>query len=356
MISASQPDNEAERLAALADLDILDTLSEQAYDDITLLASQICETPIALMSLVDESRQWFKSKVGLDVDSTPRDVSFCAHAILQPDQLLLVPDTRLDERFAGNPLTTEADVRFYAGVPLTTAGGHALGTLCVIHRVPHQLAPEQQQALWALSRQVIAQLELRRTIAALEAAAAERDRYQEQLEESREQLEQQLLIVAEQSVTDELTRLPNRRALIDRLAGDVERARRHGTKFSVVMIDVDRFKQYNDTFGHVAGDEALQAIGDILRKQTRASDVVGRWGGEEFVAILAGTDADGAERLGERYRSAVESWAWDLMPVTVSVGIASTTDDIVDIDQLMVAADQAMYRAKAQGGNSVVAA
>ncbi len=356
MISAPLPDDEAERLAALTELEILDTLPEQAYDDITLLASQICETPIALMTLVDESRQWFKSKVGLDIDGTPRDVSFCAHAILQPDELLLVPDTRLDERFSDNPLVLEDDVRFYAGVPLTTAGGHALGTLCVIHRVPHELAPEQQRALWALSRQVIAQLELRRTIAALEAAAAERDRYHEQLEESQERLEQQLLIVAEQSVTDELTGLPNRRALIERLSGEVERARRHGTRFSLVMIDVDRFKQYNDTFGHVAGDEALQAISDILRVQTRASDVVGRWGGEEFVAVLAGTDAEGAERLGERYRSATESWAWQLAPVTVSVGIANSTDEIVDIDQLMVAADQAMYRAKAHGGNRVVAA
>ncbi|MAT04424.1 MAG: GGDEF domain-containing protein [Acidimicrobiaceae bacterium] len=355
MITAPLPDDEADRLAALADTGILDTLPEQAYDDITLLASQICETPIALMSLVDESRQWFKSKVGVEIESTPRDVSFCAHAILQPDQLFLVPDTHADERFADNPMVAQADVRFYAGVPLTTAGGHALGTLCVIHQEPHRLAPEQQQALWALSRQVIAQLELRRTIAALEAAAAERDRYYEELEASRAQLEQQLRIVAEQSVTDELTRLPNRRALIERLDGEVERARRHGTKFSVVMIDVDRFKQYNDTYGHVAGDEALQTIADILRSQTRASDVVGRWGGEEFVAVLTGTDAAGAERLGERYRSAVESGEWPLVSVTVSVGVASSSDDLVDVDQLMIAADQAMYRSKAEGGNRVSA-
>lgn len=353
---AEPPDNETERLRALAELDILDTLPEQAYDDITLLASQICETPIALMTLVDEGRQWFKSKVGTDLEGSPRDISFCSHAILQPDELFLVPDTAADERFVDNPLATDAGVRFYAGVPLTTARGHALGTLCVIHDEPHQLTADQQQALWALSRQVIAQLELRRSVAALEAAAAQRDRYQVQLEEAQRRLEQQMLIVAEQSVTDALTGLPNRRALLERLDDEVERAQRHGTTFSVAMIDVDRYKQFNDTFGHAAGDVALETIGKILCAETRASDFVGRWGGEEFVAILTGTDAEGAGRLGERYRNAVEAWAWDLAPLTVSVGVASSAHGPVDIDRLMAAADSAMYRAKSQGRNLVVVA
>lgn len=354
MTPAELPETEAERLDALTELEILDTLPEQAYDDITLLASQICETPIALMSLIDESRQWFKSKVGTELEGTPRDISFCSHAILQPDEILIVPDATADERFADNPLTTENGLRFYAGVPLTTRGGHALGTLCVIHEEPHSLTLDQRQALWALSRQVIAQLELRRNIAALEAAATERDRYAEQLEESQRRLEQQMLIVAEQSVTDSLTDLPNRRALIERLNAEVERAQRYGTTFSIAMIDVDRYKQFNDAFGHVAGDVTLQTIGEILKHETRASDLVGRWGGEEFVAILTDTDAEGGGRFGERYRSAVEAWDWPHAALTVSVGIASKSDDPVDVDQLMIAADTAMYEAKSQGRNRVV--
>lgn len=359
MISAPPPDGEAARLAALDDLEILDTLPEQAYDDITLLASQICETPIALITLVDETRQWFKSKVGTDIESTSRDVAFCSHAILQPDRLLQVPDTANDERFADNPITTEIGIRFYAGVPLTTAGGHALGTLCVLHRQPHQLTDDQTQALWALSRQVIAQLELRRTIAELEAVAAARDRYQDELDASRRRLEEQIAIVSRQSVTDELTGLPNRRALLERLAEEIERGRRHGTTYAVAMIDVDGFKQFNDTFGHAAGDRALRTLSDILRNETRASDLVGRWGGEEFVAILTDTDTDGAARLGERYRHAVEAWQWDRTAITISIGIAGSevaTDAAPgsEIDQVVAAADRAMYLAKTQGRNRVV--
>ncbi len=162
------PTNESARLAELDSFDILDTLPEQSYDDITALASHICGTPIAIVSLVDRDRQWFKSAIGLDAMETPRDVAFCAHAILRPGELLVVPDATRDSRFADNPLVVAGSgIRFYAAAPLVTDNGNALGTLCVIDRVARDLTPDQERALRALSRQVMAQLELRRAVAEL---------------------------------------------------------------------------------------------------------------------------------------------------------------------------------------------
>jgi PAS domain S-box-containing protein len=162
MIVASIPDNESERLATFASYQILDTPPEPQFDDLAILAAQICQTPIALVSLVDATRQWFKSKVGVTACETPRDWAFCAHALHEKD-MLLVPDALADQRFAKNPLvTSDPYIRFYAGIPLRTKNGHVLGTLCVIDRVSRELTGEQQLALKVLARQVVAQLELRR--------------------------------------------------------------------------------------------------------------------------------------------------------------------------------------------------
>ncbi len=171
---------EAARLEALKDYRILDTDAEQSYDDITFLAAQLCDVPIALISLVDADRQWFKSKVGLDVSETSRDVSFCAHAILG-DHTLVVKDAREDERFRDNALVcSEPNIVFYAGVPLCTPSGARLGSLCVIDQRPRELSSLQLRSLETLAHQVVLQLELKRSSDQL-AAALQRLDVMEQL-------------------------------------------------------------------------------------------------------------------------------------------------------------------------------
>src|ERR1043166_1184990 len=146
IMSAPIPLTEVNRLTVLWQYEVLDTVPEEVFDDLTELAARICEAPIAMITLVDEKRQWFKSKVGVTISETSRDISFCGHAIMQ-QQLFIVPDAMKDERFSHNPLvTSDPKIRFYAGAPLITPDGHALGTLCVIDKIPHTLREAQQQA------------------------------------------------------------------------------------------------------------------------------------------------------------------------------------------------------------------
>ena len=185
---APLPTNEAERLRELEEFQVLDTAQEQEYDDLVHLASQICGTPIALMSLIDSNRQWWKSRIGLPGTQTHRDIAFCSHAILQPD-VTVVKDARTDDRFADNPLVKDdPSIRFYAGAPLVTLSGHAMGTLCVIDRVPRELTDAQKRSLEALSRQAVMLLELRRAKRATEEANQKQNELLHKLDQGTEEI------------------------------------------------------------------------------------------------------------------------------------------------------------------------
>jgi GAF domain-containing protein len=186
------PVPDAERVAALEKYAILDTEPEQAFDDLTLLASYVCKTPIALISLIDEDRQWFKSKVGMSISETPREVAFCSIAIQQSD-VMVVPDTLKDDRFRNNPLVvSEPRIRFYAGAPLITEEGYALGTLCVVDQKPREFGPDQEEALGALSRLVLAQLEFRRNLILLKEVLTDRTETEHEREREIVKLQQTL--------------------------------------------------------------------------------------------------------------------------------------------------------------------
>jgi diguanylate cyclase (GGDEF)-like protein len=354
-MKAGLPKNEQARLEALHRYDILDTEAEQAYDDITRLAAAIAQTPIALISLIDEKRQWFKSRVGLDVTQTSREIAFCAHAIETPEHALIVQDARLDPRFADNPLVTSGPhIRFYAGEPLVTSDNHALGTLCVIDNTPRELTHEQKESLAALSRLAVTQLELRRHAAELRAASEMQAHTLDQLRAYQKQLEEANARLEERSLTDKLTGVANRAGFDRRLHEEIERCKRYGSRLSLLMIDVDHFKSYNDSHGHLAGDEALAAVALTMQEICRPVDLIARYGGEEFAVILPTTDQTGAVQTAERLRKAIAATPVGNGFLTVSIG--TTTLDSTDKTsrQLIQEADKALYEAKGAGRNRVM--
>jgi GAF domain-containing protein len=188
LMSNPNSTNEKTRLKVLWQYEVLDTIPEALFDDLTELAARICEAPIAMISLIDEKRQWFKSKIGVSINETSRDVSLCSHAIRQSD-LFIVPDATKDPRFAQNPLvTSDPKIRFYAGAPLITPDGYALGTLCVIDKVPRELRTDQKQALRILARHVVSQLELRKRSRELANTRKENREAKDQLQRLRAEL------------------------------------------------------------------------------------------------------------------------------------------------------------------------
>ena len=358
MKNAPLPANEVKRLHALHRLDLLDTEPEPAFDDLTMLAAQICGTPIALVSLVDAERQWFKSRCGLQVCETSREVSMCAHAFTEPDGVLVVPDAALDERFADSPLVVgEPYIRFYGGVVLWSPDQLPLGALCVIDHRPRTLDASQQRALKALARQAEAQMHLRLRVRELRETSLALQRQKSRLMQQHHALEERCEQLAVEARVDALTGVGSRRDADHRLGDEFRVALTLNLPLSVALIDIDRFKQVNDTYGHARGDEMLRQVARKLASELRSDDYLARFGGEEFVVMLPNTPAELARKISERLRLAVETGPWQAPDeLTVSIGFACADAHADSIEALVAAADAALYQAKGDGRNRVVAA
>ena len=241
MIKPQIPKNEAERLHALRTLEILDSSHEERFDRVTRMAKRMFGVPISLVSLVDENRQWFKSAQGIDASETPREISFCGHAI-NNDGLFIIPNALEDERFHDNPLVTDApNIRFYAGYPLKLRQGINLGTLCLIDSEPKNLSEEDQQLLEDLGAMI----------------------------------EQEIRSI-QLATLDELTLISNRRGFLSLAEHCRKVCRRKKMSIHMVLFDLNKFKPINDKYGHHEGDFALTKFAEALQETFRESDVIGK--------------------------------------------------------------------------------
>ncbi|EOK5704304.1 sensor domain-containing diguanylate cyclase [Vibrio vulnificus] len=315
MQTPKKPDNEPQRIADLHSLHILDTAAEERFDRVTRIARRLFDVPIALVSLVDEDRQWFKSCFGLDASETPRDISFCGHAILGND-IFVVEDACEDERFADNPLVTGTPhIRFYAGVPLFYEDKSCLGTLCIIDSKPRTLNEDERLDLIDLAKMA------ERELAATHSAAI-----------------------------DDLTQISNRRGFMTLAKKSMAYCEVGGYPYSIAYLDLNGFKPINDRFGHQEGDHALKAFADTMKKSFRESDVFARLGGDEFVVFMSGASRSVAQIAIQRFTEALQRYnqsanrGYDL---SFCAGIVSVEPDAnISLDELLSQADKAMYQQK----------
>ncbi len=309
------PENEETRLKNLQSLNVLDTEAEERFDRLTRLAKRMFGVEIALVSLVDENRQWFKSCIGLDAKETPRDISFCGHAILG-DDIFIIPDAIKDERFADNPLVVgEPKIRFYAGCPLKYLDGSKLGTLCIIDSQPRILDEEDISAFKDLA-----------------------------------QLAEHELVAVQLATLDELTNISNRRGFIKLAQNSLDICKRQRIPAAIVFLDLNDFKPINDIYGHAEGDKALIAFAEIMAQTFRNADVFGRYGGDEFVVLLTDTSVEAAHETLRRFKHSIQVFnhqndcGYD---IDYSFGILSTEEEEdFNIENLLLKADSLMYEQK----------
>ena len=353
MICLTNAVAETKRLNTLYATGILDTEPEQVFDDIVQLAASVCEVPVALISFVDRGRQWFKSRLGMEATETPRELSFCSHAI-QQDKLMIIPDAHKDPIFCTNAhVTGHPFIRFYAGQPLVASNGDKLGTLCVVDHVARTLSPLQQNAMRVLAQQVMVQIELKIQVRALHKAIQAKQVAESHARVTYVKLKEVNTKLLELSTTDGLTQIKNRRCFDETLHREFERSRRLRTPLSLLLLDIDCFKAFNDTYGHVQGDIVLQKLAAIMKESTRLTDAVARVGGEEFAVILPDTDQAMAYQLAGRLRKAVENAEWEHRQVTVSVGAGTLGPEPRTPSLFVDDVDKALYKAKMNGRNQV---
>lgn len=351
---------EVERLAALNRYNILDTLPELAYDDVVEIAACLAGTPVAVIGLLDENdRQWFKAKIGLDVAQVPRHKTFCNRLIDHPNTVLVIEDTHDDPIVGKNPeLMVDSQIRFYMGAPLVTPDQQVIGSLCVIDYHPKHVSEAQKNAMAALARQVMQLLELRYRNREIRELLSERAVQMRELSNYQVLLEQHNRQLLTESRTDQLTKIGNRAALDQYLMQSHQDCIKLHRPLSIMLLDVDYFKPYNDQFGHPAGDLVLQQVAALLYDSCRTTDFAARYGGEEFMLILSETTARTALQVAERLRRRIEEEDFPNRQITVSIGVARMIprkdDAPISVQELVSRADQALYQAKGAGRNQVM--
>jgi diguanylate cyclase (GGDEF)-like protein len=315
MIKPELPANEAERLHALRTLEILDTSHEERFDRVTRMAKRMFDVEISLVSLVDKERQWFKSTQGLDASETPREISFCGHAINQ-DGLFIIPNAIEDVRFFDNPLVTEApNIRFYAGYPLKLRQGLNLGTLCLIDSKPKHMNEEDKQLLNDLGAMI----------------------------------EQEIRSI-QLATLDELTLISNRRGFLTLAEHSQKLCLRKNISMSIILFDLNKFKPINDKFGHHEGDFALKQFAEVMRSVFRDSDVIGRLGGDEFIAMLTDASDEIITIILDRFKTEMDAMNKVINKpylIEYSAGVAFFSYDTEQsLEEMVAQADAAMYEKK----------
>lgn len=315
MLKPGRPADEESRIVTLRSLNLLDTDRDERFDRLTRLALHVFEVPVALVSLVDENRQWFKSCQGANLSETDRDVSFCGHAILG-DDAFVIQDTHQDPRFADNPLVVgEPFIRFYAGYPIRYLDGSKLGTLCLLDSRPRHFNRRERLILEDLAKIVEHEIQ-----------------------------------AVQLATVDELTEIPNRRGFFASANQALSLCRRQNLQVSLVFLDLNHFKPINDRFGHAEGDKALRSFASMLTQVCRQTDIAARIGGDEFALLLPNASRSDVAKILNRFAAMVEQ-ANREQPLDYKIAYSHGVvhfdpDKHQQLDDLLAEGDQLMYLRK----------
>lgn len=334
---------------------VLDTPPEQSFDDLVRLASLVCAAPIALITLIDSAREWFKARLGTDLHELPRHLSLSARAIENPLDVTVVEDIAAHPEFSQNAFThLSPGVRFYAGAPLVTPVGCALGTICVMDYCPRSISPNQISALKALARQVVSQLELRRLVNDSSGNGRQHSR-QNRTPALRGDRPNDVDPKLNKVFTrDELTKLVDRRTFDRILEEAVINATKRSESLSLILIDVDHFKDVNDELGRTNGDKLLSELAQRLQEAARRGDLVSRYDDDTFAVACPAISESLAYTVAQRFRLAVQGVVCNGRMLTASAGVAGLCVDALTAVEMIEAADKALYTAKRTGRDKVV--